>query len=134
MLIWCYISFAMVFLIAQCTFKIVNISQQRCPCIFFTKLLSSWFIFDLLLSHFNLLFSSETLIFLLLYLASVDNVFGCSQLNWPWHFRQCSVAPEHSHFPFMLLCWCCWSSLFSLFRLFTLRYNCSLMHKCPGTN
>ena len=38
--------------------------------------------------------------------ASLDNIFGCDQLNWPWHFKQCSIAPELSHFPFMLFCWC----------------------------
>ena len=71
-----------------------------------TKLPSSRFIFDLLLLHFDLLISSNSLIFLPLYLASLDNVFGFSQLNWPCHFKQCSVAPELSHFPFMLSCWC----------------------------
>ena len=71
-----------------------------------TKLPSSRFIFNLLLLHFDLIISSDSLIFLLLCLASVDNTFGCSQLNWPWHSKQCSVAPELSHFPFMLSWWC----------------------------
>ena len=50
--------------------------------------------------------NSDSLILLLLCLASVDNTFGCSMLNWPWHSKQCSVAPELSHFPFMLSWWC----------------------------
>ena len=99
----------------------------------FTRLPSLRFIFNLLLPHFNLLISSDFLIFLFLYLASLDNVFGCNQLNWPWHFKLCSIAPELSHFPFMLSCWC---SLFLvitfLFHLCTLRYNHSLMRKRPG--
>ena len=69
-------------------------------------MLPSQFILDLLLSHSKLLISSDPLIFLLFYLASLDNVFGCNQLNWPWHFKQWSVAPELSQFPFMLpSCW-----------------------------
>ena len=35
MLIWRRICFALASLIAQCTFKIINVSQQRCPCICF---------------------------------------------------------------------------------------------------
>ena len=45
------------------TFKIVSVSQQRCPCIFSTKLPLPQFILDLLLSHFDLLISSDSLIF-----------------------------------------------------------------------
>ena len=60
----------------------------------FTWLPSSQFIFDLLLSHFNLLISDDFLIFLLLYLASLDNDYGCNQLNLPWQFKQCSVVPD----------------------------------------
>ena len=47
----------------------------------FTRLPSSRLILDLLLSHFDLLVSSDSLTFLILYLASADSVFGCSQLN-----------------------------------------------------
>ena len=106
-LIWHHICFAMASLIAQCAFKIVNVSRQRCPCICFDKVPSSRFTFNLLLLHFDLIISSDFLIFLVLYLASLDNVFWCSQLNWPWHgIDQCSVPPELSHFPFMLSYWC----------------------------
>ena len=99
-----------------------------------TKLPSLEFIFNLLLSHFDLLIFSESLIFLLLYFACFD-VFGCSQLNWPWHFKQCFVAPELSHFSL-----CCLVvqlfrlSILSLFNVCALRYNCSLMHKHLGNN
>ena len=92
-----------------------------------TKLPSSRFIFDLLLlllSHFNLLIFSDSLIFLLFYLVSLFNVFG-------W------VAPKLSHFPFMSLyaVQLFWSSRFSLFHLCTLRYNCSFMYKrCQTMN
>ena len=71
-----------------------------------TKLPSSPFIFSLLQLHFDLIISSNSLAFLLLYLASLDNVYGYSQLNWKWHSKQCSVAPELSHFSFMLSSWC----------------------------
>ena len=37
MLICGHIYFAMASLIAQCTFKIVNVSQKRCSCIYFDK-------------------------------------------------------------------------------------------------
>ena len=104
MLIWRHICFEIAFL--NETFKIVNVSQQIVHVFVFTRLPSWRFISDLLLSHFDLLKSSDSLIFLLLYLASLDNVFGCSQLNWPWHFQQCSVAPELSNFRLMFSCWC----------------------------
>ena len=75
--------------------------------LFFTRLPSLRFIFDLLvLLHFDLLISSDSLIFLLLYLDSLDNVFGCNQLNWQWHFKQHFVAPKLSNFPLMLSWWC----------------------------
>ena len=130
-LIWRHICFAMASLTAHCTFKIVNVSQQRWPFVL-TKLLTFQFIFNLLLSYFHLLISSDSLIFLLLYLACFD-VFGCSQLNWPWHFKQCFVAPELSHFPFMPSCWCSIVTFF-LFHRSNLRYNCSLIHQYQGKN
>ena len=37
MLISRHVCFAMASLIAKCTFKIVNVSQQKCPCICFDK-------------------------------------------------------------------------------------------------
>ena len=125
MLIWRHICFAMA------SFKIVNVSQQRCPFVL-AKLLTLQFIFELLLSYFDLLISSDSLSFLLLYLACFD-VFGCSQFNWPWHFKQCFVAPELSHFPFMQSCWCSIVTFF-LFHLSNLCYNCSLIHKYQGKN
>ena len=106
MLIWHHICLAMASLIVQCTFKIVNVSQQRCPCICFDEVAIIMSYIHFTTVAFYLLISNDSLIFLLLYLASLDNVFSCSQLNWPWHFKQCSVAPELSHFPFMLSCWC----------------------------
>ena len=39
------------------------------------------FILDLLRSYFDLLISSDSLIFLFLYLIFLDNVFECNQLN-----------------------------------------------------
>ena len=136
MLICRHICFAMVSLIAQCTFKIVNVSEQKCPYLFvLTKLPSLRFIFDLLLLHFDLLISSDSLVFLLLYLASLNNVFGCSQLNWPWHFKKCSVEPELSHFPFMLCCWCSIILVITFFFVSPiLRYNYRLMYKRSGKN
>ena len=43
-----------------------------------------------------------TLSFRLWYGCLVDKVLGFIQLNCPWHSRQCSVAPELSHFPLKL--------------------------------
>ena len=37
MLIWLHVCFAMASLITQCTFKIVNVSQQGCPCTYFDE-------------------------------------------------------------------------------------------------
>ena len=81
MLIWRHICFAMASLIAQFTFKIVNVSQQRCPCICFEKvdIITIYIRFTIL--PFDLIIFIDSLIFLLLYLAYLSNVFGCSQLN-----------------------------------------------------
>ena len=130
MLIWRRICFAMTLFMAQWTFlnKDVHVS-------IFTRLPPSWFIFDLLLSHFDLLISGNSLNFVLLYLTFLNNVFGCNQFNWTWHFKQCFVASELSHFPLKLSCWCSIVlviTCFSLFHLCTLRYNCSLMSKRPS--
>ena len=106
MLIWRHIYYLMASLLAQCTFKMLIFLRKGVHVFVLTKLPALWFIFDLLLLHLNLLVSNGFLIFLFLYLSSFDYVFGCSQLNWLLHFKQCSVAPELSHFPFMLSCWC----------------------------
>ena len=42
-------------------------------------------------------------------------VFGCSQSNWPWHSFVCSVAPDDSHFPLILSCWCSMHRVRTLF-------------------
>ena len=57
-------------------------------------------------SFFAFLISNDSLIFRLWYCCSVDKVLGFIQLNCPWHSRQCSVAPELSHFPLKLSYWC----------------------------
>ena len=106
MLIWRHICFSMASLIAQCTFKIVNVSQQRCSYICFNEVVIIAIYIRFNTAAFWSLNFQWIPNFLLLYLASLDNVFGCSHLNWPWHFKQCSVAPEISHFWFMLSCWC----------------------------
>ena len=106
MLIWRHICFAMASLIAQFTFKIVNVSQQRFPCICFEKVAIITIYIRFTILPFDLIIFIDSLIFLLLYLAYLSNVFGCNQLNWPWYSKQCSLAPELSQFPFMLSCWC----------------------------
>ena len=106
MLIWRHIYYLTASLLAQCTFKMLIFHRKGVHVFVLTKLPALWFIFDLLLLHLNLLVSNGFLIFLFLYLSSFDYVFGCSQLNWLLHFKQCSVAPELSHFPFMLSCGC----------------------------
>ena len=126
MLIWRHICFSMASLIAQCTFKIVNLSQQRYVFIL-TKLSSSRFIFISLLLHFDLIISSDSLIFLLLYLASLDNVFGCSQLNWQLNW-QCINARVRTRYKFRLVLaqdgfqinsWCEYGFNFFLFKFFS---------------
>ena len=79
----------------------------------FTKLPWWWSIFDLPMSHFDSLISSDSLIFLLLYVASFDNVFKCSQLNWPWDYKK--------------VFHCTWTFPFSLYAVF-LEFNCSGHH------
>ena len=69
-------------LVPQCTFNgLLILLSKSCHVVFFTKLPLSRFIFDLLLSHFDLLISRDFLIFLLLYLDSLDNVFWCNQFH-----------------------------------------------------
>ena len=80
MLIWRHIYYLMASLLAQCTFKMLIFLRKGVHVFVLTKLPALWFIFDLLLLHLNLL--------------------------WLLHFKQCSVAPELSHFPFMLSCRC----------------------------
>ena len=97
-LIWRQIFSKMPSSITRCTFKVVNIFQQGCPYIFFTRLPSSQLKFDLLLlSHFDILTSSDSVTFVLLYHASLD----LTMLS-----KQCSVAPKLSHFLFMVSWWC----------------------------
>ena len=60
----------------------------------FTSLPSLRFIFDLLLSYFDILISKDSLISLLLYLAFLDNVFGCSKLNLAT--ETCAIDLENS--------------------------------------
>ena len=82
-LIWRQICFAVASLILQCSFQIANVSQKRCShVLFFDKITTVIvFILDLLRSYFDLLISSDSLIFLFLYLIFLDNVFECIQLN-----------------------------------------------------
>lgn len=113
-------------------------SQQRRPWVCFRKItiIAIYVRFSTVMSHLDLLISSDPLVFLLLYISSLDNVFGCKQLKWTWHFKQCSVAPEFFQIPFNLLCWSSVALVitFSLFHLYTLQYICSLMRKCLGKN
>ena len=105
MLIWRHICFAMASLIAQCTFKIVNVSQQRCPCICFDKVA----IITIYIQFTTVTFWSYDFQWLPIFSAFISGfpyVSGFSQLNWPWHSKQCSVAPELSHLPFKLSCSC----------------------------
>ena len=73
MLIWRHICFAMGSLIAQCTFKIVNVSQQRCPCICSDKVA----IIAIYIRFNTVAFWSFNFLWLLnfsdFYLASLDN-------------------------------------------------------------
>ena len=55
---------------------------------------------------FSLFISSPSRIFLSYMYWEMRTVSGCSQSNWPWHSFACSVAPDDSHFPLLLSCWC----------------------------
>ena len=55
---------------------------------------------------FSLFISSTSWIFLSYMHGKMWIVFGRSQSNCQWHFFVCSVAPDDSHFPLMLSCWC----------------------------
>ena len=100
-LIWRQIFSKMPSSITRCTFKVVNIFQQGCPYIFFTRLPSSQLKFDLLLlSHFDILTSSDSVSFVLLYHASLDNFFKLRQLNWPCYLNN---VPSHLNFPIFSL-------------------------------
>ena len=73
MLIWRHICFAMTSLIAQCIFKIINVSQQRCPCICFDEVT----IIAIYIRFNTVAFWSFNFLWLLdfsdLYLVSLDN-------------------------------------------------------------
>ena len=86
MLIWRHICFT-IFWLCSALRRLLMFLSRRVHVFVFTRLPSSRFTFDLPLSCFNFLISSHSLIFLLLYLASLDDVLGCSQLNWPWYFH-----------------------------------------------
>ena len=88
----------MVSLALQYTFKIAIVFHKVAIIAIYIRFTST--------VTFDLLISSDSLIFLLLYLDSLDNVFGCNQLNWQWHFKQHFVAPKLLNFPLMLSWWC----------------------------
>ena len=54
----------------------------------------------------KLFISNDSLILRSCMLDNFANIFGCSQLNGPWHSLECSVAPNASHLPAMLSSWC----------------------------
>ena len=56
--------------------------------------------------RFCFLISNDYRIFRLWCCCSVDKILEFFQLNFPWLFRQCPVAPELSDFPLRLSCWC----------------------------
>ena len=63
---------------------------------------------DLLYSAFvsKLFISNDSLILRLCMLSNFASIFGYSQLNHPWQFLECSLAPDASHFPVTLSSWC----------------------------
>ena len=132
---WRQICFEMASFVLQCTIKIVNVSQQRCSCISFhnVTIIANYIGFTAVtFRSFNF---QGLPYFLFLYLASLGNVSGADQLNWPWHIKQCYIAPELSHFLLMLSGWLklFWSSV-CLFHLCSLHYSCNLMRTHPGEN
>ena len=101
-----------------------------------TKLPSLEFIFNLLLSHFDLLIFSDSLIFCFYILLVL--IMSLVVANWIDHDILNNVL-SHLNFPIFPLC--CLVvvqlfrlSIFSLFNVCALRYNCSLMHKHLGNN
>ena len=76
-------------LIPRRTFKVVNVSQQSCPCICFYEVT----IIAIYIRHISIYIVTfrsfsfhDTLIFFLLCLVFQD-VFWYNQLNWPWHLN-----------------------------------------------
>ena len=84
----------------------VSLAKSGVHVFVLTRFPSSRFKTFLLLFVFAFLISNDSLIFLLWYCCSADKVLGFIQLNCPWYSRKCSVAPELSHFPLKLSCWC----------------------------
>ena len=64
---------------------------------------------------FSLFIWSASWIFLSYLYGEMHTLFGCSQLNWPWHSFVCSVATNDSHFPHILSCWCSMHHVRTLF-------------------
>ena len=142
MLIWHHICFAMASLVALS--RSLMFLNKGVHVFVLTKLPSSRFIFNLLLLYFDLMISSDSLIFLLYIWLPL--IMSLVVANWIDHGILNNVQMHLNfptfHFPFMLSCCCSivlvitffFVSLFSLFHLFTLQYNCSLMYKRPGKN
>ena len=134
MLIWHHICFAMASLVALS--RSLMFLNKGVHVFVLTKLPSSRFIFNLLLLYFDLMISSDSLIFLLYIWLPLIMSLGVD--NWINHGILNNVQ-LHLNFPTFLLCCLVgvqlfWLSLFSLFHLCTLRYKCSLMYKRPGKN
>ena len=67
----------------------------------------------------NMFISNDSLILRSCMLDNFASVFGCSQLNRPWHSLEYSVAPDASYFPAMLSSWCSlieWAHVFLLLQ------------------
>ena len=71
---------------------------------------------------FSLFISSTLWFFLSCKYGEMHTVFRCSPSNWPWHSFVCSVAPDDSHFPLMLSCWCSMHRVRTLFSFSTCQY------------
>ena len=84
--------------------------------------------------RFCFLISNDYRIFRLWCCCSVDKILEFFQLNFPWLFRQCPVAPELSDFPLRLSCWCSMVLVmtFLLVLPIYLVFQCSLILQTTG--
>ena len=88
-LIWRQICPAMASLVLQCNFKIVNVSQQRCPCICFHNVA----IIAIYIQFTNVTFCFYILLFWM-------SLGVCNHLNWPFDNGILKNVLLHLTFPF----------------------------------
>lgn len=77
------------FMVLQCSFKIVNLSQQKCLCICYYKVT----VIALIIQFTTATAGSFNLQELTKFSAFISLFYGYNKLNWPWNFKQYSIVP-----------------------------------------